>query len=54
MSETFESESDLEDDLTTHIYKRCHIEKINELEKYLGEGNAPPKTNILTWWKVIN
>lgn len=38
-----EEDNDDDDDLFSHLYKRRHIERENELEKYLGsicvEGN---------------
>ena len=42
-----------EDDLTAHIYKRQQIVRDDdELDAYLKSPNAPPKTDVLTWWKV--
>ncbi|CAJ0910650.1 5676_t:CDS:2, partial [Entrophospora sp. SA101] len=41
-----------DDDLTSHIYKRQQIVRDDdELDAYLKSPNAPPKTDVLTWWK---
>lgn len=42
---------DDEDDLIAHIYKG-HIEEPDEFELYIKASRAPPKTDILQWWKV--
>ncbi|CAJ0883449.1 9889_t:CDS:10, partial [Entrophospora sp. SA101] len=41
-----------EEDLTAHIYKHQQIVRDDdELDAYLKSPNAPPKTDVLTWWK---
>ncbi|CAJ0644800.1 14787_t:CDS:10 [Entrophospora sp. SA101] len=43
-----------EEDLTAHIYKHQQIVRDDdELDAYLKSPNAPPKTDVLTWWKII-
>jgi hypothetical protein len=46
--------SEEDDDLLNHIYKRQRVENINEIEHYLNAPLAPSKTNLLQWWKVSN
>ena len=46
--------SEEDDDLLNHIYKRQRVENINEIEHYLNALLAPSKTNLLQWWKVSN
>ena len=41
--------SEEDDDLLNHIYKRQRIENINEIEHYLNAPLAPSKTNLLQW-----
>ncbi|CAJ0647878.1 14174_t:CDS:2, partial [Entrophospora sp. SA101] len=42
------------EDLTAHIYKHQQIVRDDdELDAYLKSPNAPPKTDVLTWWKII-
>jgi hypothetical protein len=50
-----ESDSDIEDDLTSHIYKQHReVPGQDELELYLASTRAPRKTKVLEWWKVNN
>jgi hypothetical protein len=45
-------ESDLDDEFSMDIFKRKSYVKADELDEYLKAPNAPPKTNVLSWWKV--
>jgi hypothetical protein len=42
----------LNDSLFQHIYKKRYIDSENELDQYFKASLAPPKTDILEWWKV--
>jgi hypothetical protein len=39
-------------DFFFQIYKKHHVEKENELEKYLKADTADHDINLLDWWKV--
>ena len=49
-------ETEEEDEIIKHIYKRHRVEKRDELELYLAKSNVNFDNNmdILVWWKVCN
>jgi hypothetical protein len=42
------------DDISSQFFKKRHVERESELEKYLGAGLAQPNIKLLDWWKVRN
>lgn len=45
-------DSEIEDELFSHFFKKRKVSQKDELKEYLKEPVIPYSTDILVWWKV--
>jgi len=47
-----DQETEIEDELFSHFYKKRKVNRKDELEEYLREPSVSYTTDVLQWWKV--